>query len=121
MSSKSILKAIKSMEKDLKELRLAFEECDDDEEVCSKKKKIISDRKDKPGNIEKCVKKTDIAKFTKKDLIDWLKSKDIKLKNASDKTKSDIVDLAWKQIKENSENSESDSSTQTESSGDDSD
>ena len=70
----------------------------------------------KQSTIESCEKKTDVAKFTKKELLDWIKDREIKLKEANKKLKDDLVKFVWKHL-----NTGSDSESESESDDSDSD
>ena len=97
----SFAKQISKLEDQLNKLKLK----------ASKSKKC----KGKQSAIESCDKKTELAKFTKTELLDWIKNKQITLKEASKKFKADLVKFVWKHL---DTDSESDSDCETDSDSD---
>ena len=108
MSTASAIKKIEAQLAKLK-LQLASKE--------NKKPKVERTRKDKPDSIDSCTSKTDLEKFTIKELKDWIKSNGVETKKLYEKHKKDLVNLVWKKVKSCSgsecddESSESDSET----------
>jgi len=118
-SAASMLKQIAKLEADLSKLKLSFGK-PSKEHKPSKEPKPRT-RKDKPSAIEKCAKKSELDKFTKKELIEWIKAKNLKLKNAAAEYKADLVKFVWKNFKKGSDSAESGSSGSEESSSDETD
>ena len=112
MSTASAIKKIEAQLAKLK-LQLASKE--------NKKPKAERKRKDKPDSIDSCTSKTDLEKFTIKELKDWIKSNGVETKKLYEKHKKDLVNLVWKKVKSCSdsecddESSESDSETDSDS------
>jgi hypothetical protein len=103
----STASAIKKLEAQLAKLKL---------ELASKssKQKTERKRKDKPKSIDSCTSKTDLAKFTIKELKDWIKSNGVETKKLYEKHKADLVNLVWKKVKSCS-GSECDDESETDS------
>ena len=79
-------------------------------------------RKGKPETIENCKKKSDLEKFTVKELKDWVKANGIDTKKLKEKHKEDYVKLVWKNLKtvatsESDPSSSDSSSSESSSSG----
>ena len=100
----SIAKQISKLEDQLNKLKLKASKSKEPKAAKSKK------CKGKQCAIESCSKKTELAKFTKKELLDWIKDKQITLKEASKKLKADLVKFVWKHL-----DTDSDSETDTDS------
>ena len=112
--SSSVSKKITKLEEQLSKLKLSLGKSKE-----TKERKPRT-RKDKPEAIESCKTKTDLAKFTKKEIIDWIKSREIALKKANQTLKEDLVKFVWKHLSSKTEESSSEESD-SESSSDDSD
>jgi hypothetical protein len=106
-SQASILKKIESIESQLGKLKIALSNVD---EPKKKKPSEPKKRKDKPESIDFCKTKTELAKFTIKELKEWIKENKIDAKKLSEKHKEDLVKFVWKIIKNKTESSESESS-----------
>ena len=103
----STTSAIKKLEAQLSKLKL---------ELKNRKPKAERKRKDKPKSIEDCTSKEDLAKFTIKELKDWIKSNGVETKKLYQKHKEDLVKLVWKKVKSCSDSeSESDEDDDSES------
>jgi hypothetical protein len=113
--SSSALKTIEKLQAQLDKLKLSLT----NSETKSAKPKTERKRKDKPASIEECKKKAELAKFTVKELKDWVKEKKIDTKKLAEKKKDDLVKLVWKNLKSGAESEESESS-ESESSDSDS-
>ena len=96
-SPASALKKIAKLEDQLNKLKLQFTNAKD-----PKASKPMT-RKDKPESVDACEKKDELTKFTKKELIEWIKNKQITLKKANDTLKDDLVKFVWKHLKTESE------------------
>jgi hypothetical protein len=114
-----MLKKIAKLEADLSKLKVSLGK-PSKESKPSKEPKPRT-RKDKPSAIEKCAKKSELEKFTKKELIEWIKAKNLKLKNAAAEYKADLVKFVWKNFKKSSDSGQSESSGSEESDSDESD
>ena len=112
--SSSVSKKIAKLEEQLSKLKLSLGKSKE-----TKERKPRS-RKDKPAAIESCKSKSELNKFTKKEIIDWIKSREIALKKANQTLKEDLVKFAWKHLSSKTEESSSEESD-SESSSDDSD
>jgi hypothetical protein len=109
----SIAKQISKLEDQLNKLKLKASKSKEPKAAKSKK------CKGKQCAIESCDKKTELAKFTKKELLDWIKNKQITLKEASKKLKADLVKFVWKHLDTDCDSdSESDSDCETDSDSD---
>ena len=88
----SISKKIEKIEKQLGELKLLLEKKED---------KVVVNRKpkNKPENINTCKTKSELKKFTIKELKQWIKETDIDIKKLSEQLKDDLVKVVWKKIK----------------------
>jgi len=106
-SQSSILKKIESIESQLGKLKIALSKVD---EPKKKKPSEPTKRKDKPETIDSCKTKTELAKFTIKELKEWIKENKIDAKKLSEKHKEELVKFVWKIIKNKTESSESESS-----------
>ena len=119
-TSKSILKRLQKIESDLAGLKLDLKKSIKTE--TSSTKKHSSKKSDKPTSITKCKKKEDLAKFTVKELKDWVKENKIDAKKLAEKLKTELINLVWKNIKKSADSSDSDSGSSDDSSdSDDSD
>jgi hypothetical protein len=105
-SSESSLKKIAKLEEQLNKLKLSLGKSASKE---TKERKPRT-RKDKPVSIESCKSKSELDKFTKKEIIDWIKSREIALKKANQTLKEDLVKFVWKQLKNKAESSSSEES-----------
>jgi hypothetical protein len=111
-SPASALKKIAKLEAQLNKLKLQL--TNPKEPKASKPRT----RKDKPESVEACEKKAELTKFTKKELIEWIKNKQITLKKANETLKDDLVKFVWKHLKTESETeaeTESESESESES------
>ena len=117
-SPAAVAKKIEQIETQLGKLKMMLTE-----KSAGKSKTLARKRKDKPETIEKCTKKSDLEKFTVKELKEWVKSNGVDTKKLTKKHKEDFVKLVWKKLKEteasSSDESSSDSS-ESSSSGSDS-
>ena len=113
--SSSVSKKIEKLEKQLSELKLSLGKSKE-----TKERKPRT-RKDKPAEIDSCKTKTDLAKFTKKEIIDWIKSREIALKKANQTLKEDLVKIVWKHLNTQAAESSSDESESSSDSDSDSD
>ena len=104
----STASAIKKLEAQLAKLKL---------ELKNRKPKAERKRKDKPKSIDDCTSKEDLAKFTIKELKDWIKSNGVETKKLYEKHKADLVNLVWKKVKSCS-GSECDDESETDSESD---
>ena len=87
----SISKKIEKIEKQLGELKLLLEK---------KEPKVVNRKpKNKPENINTCKTKSELKKFTIKELKQWIKENDIDIKKLSEQHKDDLVKVVWKKIK----------------------
>ena len=106
MSSESALKKIAKLEQQLNKLKLSLTKAAPKE---TKERKPRT-RKDKPESIESCKSKSELNKFTKKEIIEWIKSREIALKKANQTLKQDLVKFVWKQLSSKTEESSSEES-----------
>jgi hypothetical protein len=107
----SVSKKIEKIEKLLNELKLAVEN--------KSEKKIVNRKpKDKPASITECKTKSEVKKFTVKELKQFVKESGIDIKKLSEKHKDDLVKVVWKKLKSDSSSEESDSDSSSESSSD---
>lgn len=106
-SSSAVYKKIEKIEKMLSNLKLVLEKKDalvkskkskKSESVKSKKSESISKSKSKPESISKCKSKSDLEKFTIKELKVWIKENKIDTKKLSEKHKADFIKLVWDTI-----------------------
>jgi hypothetical protein len=111
--SAAITKKISSIELQFSKLRLMLEE--KESKKAEKKSSAPRKRKDKPESIDKCKTKSDLAKFTVKELKDWIKENEIDTKKLSEKHKEDLVKLVWKKLNASAESSEESSSSDSSS------
>jgi len=105
-SSESALKKIAKLEQQLNKLKLSLTKAAPKE---TKERKPRT-RKDKPESIESCKSKSELDKFTKKEIIEWIKSREIALKKANQTLKQDLVKFVWKQLNTQAAESSSDDS-----------
>ena len=120
-SNASISKKIESIEVQLGKLKLLL--VDEPKKKPSEPKKKPSEskkKKDKPESIDTCKKKSELEKFTVKELKDWIKEHKIEAKKLSEKRKNDLVKFVWDVLKKSSD-SESSESEESEESGSESD
>ena len=116
MSSASALKKIAKLEEQLNKLKLKASKSKEPKAAKCKTGKC------KQSTIDSCEKKTDVAKFTKKELLDWIKNREITLKEASKKLKDDLVKFVWKHLNTESDSDSDDSDSDSDDSeSDDSD
>jgi type II secretory pathway component PulM len=122
MSPASINKRIEQIENHLNKLKLLMAEVEIKNAAAPKKPKAKSEpkKKDKPATIRDCVKKSDLSKFTVKELKAFIKENAIDIKELSKKHKEDLVKAVWKALKASANTEESESS-ESESSSDSSD
>jgi site-specific recombinase len=106
--SASVTKKIEQIESQLGKLKLLLVTSQKEK---ADKKVVQRKRKDKPASIEECAKKSDLKKFTIKELKKWITDNKIDTKKLSQKHKDDIVALVWKHLKNSSE-SDTDSSSE---------
>ena len=121
MSSKSILKRLEKIEADLAGLKLDIKKSGKSEKPT---KKESSKKSKKPVSITKCKSKSELSKFTVKELKDWVKENKVDSKKLAEKLKTELVNLVWKNLKksaDSSETSSSESDSSDDSSGSDSD
>ena len=126
-SSSAVYKKIEKIEKMLSNLKLVLEK--KDALVKSKKSKksesVKPKSKSKPESISKCKSKTDLEKFTIKELKVWIKENKIDTKKLSEKHKADFIKLVWDNIMNSriveSECDSSDNSSDSDSDSSDSD
>jgi len=108
------IEQIEQIELELGKLKLMLTE-----KAAGKSKTVAQrKRKDKPDSIEACNKKSDLEKFTVKELKEWIKKHKIDTKGIKEKHKEDFVKLVWKNLKKlavEESSSESDSSESSES------
>ena len=110
--SSSVSKKIAKLEKQLSELKLSLGKSKE-----TKERKPRT-RKDKPESIESCKSKSELDKFTKKEIIEWIKSREIALKKANQTLKQDLVKFVWKHLNtQAAESSSDDSGSESESEG----
>jgi len=81
------------------------------------KPKAEPKKKDKPATIRDCVKKSDLSKFTVKELKAFIKENAIDIKELSKKNKEDLVKAVWKALKASATDTESESEDSSSSSG----
>ena len=116
MSSKSILKRLQKIEDDLAGLKIDLKKSIKTETSSTKKQSCK-----KPASITKCKSKSELAKFTVKELKDWVKENKIDAKKLAEKLKTELINLVWKNIKKSADSSDSDTSDSGSSDSDDSD
>jgi hypothetical protein len=114
-SNAAISKKIESIEVQLGKLKLLLVD-----EPKAKKPSEPKKKKDKPESIDTCKKKSELEKFTVKELKDWIKEHKIEAKKLSEKRKNDLVKFVWDVLKKSSD-SESSESEESEESGSESD
>ena len=115
-TSKSILKRLQKIEDDLADLKI------DLKKSIKLEKKPSCKKPTKPASITKCKSKSELAKFTVKELKDWVKENKIDAKKLAEKLKTELINLVWKNIKKSADSSDSDSGSSDDSSdSDDSD
>jgi hypothetical protein len=98
----SVASAVKKLEAQLASLKVeiaAGKKASKPKPTTKAKPKTERKRKDKPKSIDSCETKTDLAKFTIKELKDWIKSNGVETKKLYEKHKADLVELVWKKIK----------------------
>ena len=117
----SITKKITQIESQLTKLKLMLEKYETKNAPVKEKKK--SKKNSKPSCISKCKSKSDLEKFTVKELKVWIKENNIDIKKISEKHKEDFIKLIWSHIntESESENSSENSDSPSSSSGSDSD
>ena len=116
-TSKSILKRLQKIEDDLADLKIDLKKSIKTETSSTKKQSCK-----KPASITKCKSKSELAKFTVKELKDWVKENKIDAKKLAEKLKTELINLVWKNIKKSADSSDSDSGSSDDSSdSDDSD
>ena len=116
----NLLKKIAQLESQLSELKLAVNSKSKESTKSSKGPKTKAS-KERPSSIEKCKKKAELNKFTKKELIEWMKEKRVAIKNASSEYKADLVKFVWKNIQKCSECSDEPSDESSDESSDETD
>jgi len=111
----SALKQIAKLEEQLAKLKLSLSNAAAKESKESKELKVVKPRvrKDKPDTIESCKSEKDLDKFNKKELLEWIKQKDIVLKKASAAPKKDLVKAVWEHMNCDAESESSDSESET--------
>ena len=121
-SNASISKKIESIEVQLGKLKLLLVDEPKTKKPSEPKKKPSESKKkkDKPESIDTCKKKSELEKFTVKELKDWIKEHKIEAKKLSEKRKNDLVKFVWDVLKKSSD-SESSESEESEESGSESD
>ena len=117
MSRSSVLKKIESIETQLGKLKLELTVLD--EKPKKTKKSEPKKKKDKPESIDTCKNKSELSKFTIKELKQWIKENKIEAKKLSEKHKEDLVKFVWQNLKnspetESSESENSDSESDSE-------
>jgi len=110
--SASINKKIDQIENQLSKLKLLVNTQKKQEK---KKPSEPKKKKDKPESIESCKKKSELEKFTVKELKDWIKENGIDTKKLSKKHKEDFIKLVWKKLNESAESSSDESSSESDS------
>ena len=112
----SALKQIVKLEEQLAKLKLSLSNAAAKESKESKELKVVKPRvrKDKPDTIDSCKSEKDLDKFTKKEILEWIKQKDIVLKKASAALKKDLVKAVWEHMNCDAESDSSDSESETE-------
>ena len=118
MSPASMTKRIEQIENHLSKLKLMMAEVENSAPKKSKAKpKAEPKKKDKPATIRDCVKKSDLSKFTVKELKAFIKENAIDIKELSKKNKEDLVKAVWKALKASATDTESESEDSSSSSG----
>ena len=106
-SNSSIARKIERMERQLSEIKL----------MLTKTEKAEKKKSSKPMSISDCKSKSDLKKFTVKELKDWIKGNGVSSKKLSEKIKDELIKLVWKKLKSSPSSSDSsgttDSSTQS--------
>ena len=118
LNMSSITKKIEQIENQLAKLKLMLEAKNTKSEERSDLRLVEKKTKKNLGFISDCKKKSELEKFTVKDLKAFIKENKIDIKKITEKHKIDLVKIIWKTIKkslksedesETSENSSSDS------------
>lgn len=121
MSPASMTKRIEQIENHLSKLKLMMAEVEIKNAAAPKKPKAKPKaepkKKDKPATIRDCVKKSDLSKFTVKELKAFIKENAIDIKELSKKNKEDLVKAVWKALKASATDTESESEDSSSSSG----
>jgi hypothetical protein len=115
----SALKQIAKLEEQLAKLKLSLSNAaakESKEPNESKELKVVKPRvrKDKPDTIESCKSEKDLDKFTKKEILEWIKQKDIVVKKASAALKKELVKAVWEHMNCDAESESSDSESEPE-------
>ena len=113
----SITKKIEQIENQLAKLKLMLEAKNTKNEERSDLHLVEKKTKKNLGFISDCKKKSELEKFTVKDLKAFIKENKIDIKKITEKHKIDLVKIIWKTIKKSLEN-ENESETSENSSSD---
>ena len=115
-TSKSILKRLQKIEDDLADLKIDLKKSIKTETSSTKKQSCK--KPTKPASITKCKSKSELAKFTVKELKDWVKENKIDAKKLAEKLKTELINLVWKNIKKSADSSDENSDTSDSGSSD---